>query len=85
MTIRPDDFPESRDADRISDQIIDMANREIRAGVSPLQVFAGAMLGLLGIIRSAPRDRPLSMHAVELAVTECLKSILRVIRKTGRA
>ena len=76
MPKRPDDLPEWADADRISDEIIDLANRETKRGTSPVQVFAGVMLGLLGVMRSAPKERPVWMQLVEMAVSECLRSMM---------
>jgi hypothetical protein len=55
---------EWKDADRISDQITDMINGEIARGVSPVQIFAGLCLGLMGYMRSAPEDAPQSFSAL---------------------
>jgi hypothetical protein len=76
MVKRPDDLPGWEDADRISDRIIELSNEEVGHGVSPLQVFAGVMLGLMGILRSAPEERPLSMVYVESALRVCLDSLI---------
>lgn len=76
MPARGDDLPEWRDADRISDRIIDLSNEECQRGTSPLQVFAGVMLGLMGIMRSAPKERPIEMVGVEAAISLCLNAML---------
>jgi len=80
MAVRPDDLPEWRDADRISDRIIALANEEVSHGVSPLQVFAGVMLGLMGILRSAPLERPIELNGVEAAIRICMGSMMEAKR-----
>jgi len=75
------DLPEWKDADRISDRIMDIANEEVEKGVSPVQVFAGVMLGLMGIMRSAPTERPASMIQVETAIRMCLTSMIESRRR----
>jgi hypothetical protein len=72
----PNDLPGWDDADRISDRVIDLANEEFQRRVSPLQVFAGIMLGLMGVMRSAPKKRPIEMVGVEAAISLCLNSML---------
>jgi hypothetical protein len=81
MPKRADDLPGWADADRISDEIVDLANREFKRGTFPLQIFGGVMLGLLGVMRSAPENRPLSMELVEVAVRECLRSMMASKRR----
>jgi hypothetical protein len=77
---KPDDLPEWKDADRISDRIIDMANEEVRKGTSPLQIFAGIMLGMLGFLRAAPPERPVEMIGVEAAIHLCLNAMIETKR-----
>lgn len=78
----PKDLPEWADADRISDRIIDIANEEVQRGISPVQVFAGVMLGLMGVMRSAPQERPIEMVGVEAAISLCLNSMLEEKRRS---
>jgi hypothetical protein len=77
----PDDLPEWADADRVSDQITDLARAEIERGTSPLQIFAGLMLALLGVMRSAPEGRPMMMELVEIAVSGCLQSMMKTKKR----
>ena len=83
MPVRPDDLPEWKDADRISDSIIDLARTELDSGVGPLQIFAGVMLAMLGLLQSAPRERPIEMVGVEAAIRLCLDSMIQRKRKTS--
>ena len=79
MPVRPDDLPEWKDADRISDRIVDLMNEEInRPGFSPLQMFAGQMLAMMAMLRTAPRDAmPAEMSIVEKALGLCLTAMMQ--------
>ena len=83
MPVRRDDLPEWADADRISDQIIDLARTELDRGIGPLQIFAGVMLAMLGILQSAPRERPIEMVGVEASIRLCLDSMIQGKRKNS--
>ena len=82
MPVRPEDLPEWEDADRIADRIVDLMNEEIkRPGFSPLQMFAGQMLAILAMLRSAPRDAmPAEMMIVEKAIGLCLTAMMQRLK-----
>ena len=72
-------------ADRISDGIIDLLNREVddmRANnrIEPLQLWAGLLLAVMGYARTAPPPVPRKMAAVMRAVAECLQDMIAAIR-----
>lgn len=64
------------DADRISDRIVELINEEVKRKTSPIQVFAGQMLAMKSMLRSAPEDRPVQLDLVEAAIDTCLMSML---------
>ena len=74
----PDDLPEWKTADRISDRIVDIINDEIRQpGFSPVQIFVGQMLAMTAFLRTAEGlARPFPMARVEMAIRECLRSMI---------
>jgi len=78
MPERPDDQPEWKTADRISDRIVDIINDEIRQpGFSPVQIFVGQMLAMVAFLRTAEGlARPFPMARVEMAIRECLRSMI---------
>jgi hypothetical protein len=80
----PDDLPEWKDADRISDRIVDLLRDEAkRPGFSPLQMFAGQMLAMMAMLQTAPEDAmPGELTIVRSAIELCLTSMIRR-RKTN--
>lgn len=75
--MRRTDLPEWKDADRISDRIVELINREAERGTSPLQIFAGEMLALAALLRTAEGlSKPAPMIAVEAAIHACLASMV---------
>lgn len=68
-------------ADRISDGIIDIANRELDAmraagTVDPFQLLAGQLLGLLSLARTMPPVRPASVARALGAAHVCLAELI---------
>ena len=65
-------------ADQISDKIIELANAErLRKDFAPLQLFAGLMLGITGVMRSvAGAGPPKEFIAVHDAIGKCLHSMM---------
>lgn len=60
-------------ADELSDRIIELVRARVDAGVDPIAIYAGLLLGLLGFMSTAPRDgQPASFRRVEEAVEACL-------------
>lgn len=77
MAERSDDLTEWADADRISDSIVDLLNEERkRPDFSPLQMFAGQMLAMLAMLRTAPPDTPQELMLVRSAIELCLHSMI---------
>jgi hypothetical protein len=78
MPVSPDDLPEWKDADRISDRIIDLLNEESkRPNFSPLQMFAGQMLAMIAMLRTAPEEGILvELLIVRSAIELCLASMI---------
>jgi hypothetical protein len=65
------------EADRISDEIVDMLNSEIKKpGFNPIQAFAAQLLALKGYLSTAPHDKPPSLTVLELAIDEVLNDLL---------
>lgn len=64
-----------KDADEISDRIIDLMNARLKAGVDPVSLLAGQLLGLLGFMRTAPPSQPASFRAVAEAAHACLRDM----------
>jgi hypothetical protein len=65
-------------ADRISDQIVDLLNAEIKAnpGFNPVQLFAGQMLAMIAMLNTAEElNKPPELVAVETAISACLQSM----------
>lgn len=78
MHARPDDLPEWKDADRISDRIIDLLREEAqRPDSSPLQMFAGQMLAMMAMLKTAPEEAPEEFFIVRSAIELCLTSMIR--------
>lgn len=67
-----------KEADRISDRIVDLLNEEIkRPGFSPVQLFAGQMLAMLAVLRTAPQDGiPGELTIVRSAIELCLTAMM---------
>jgi hypothetical protein len=65
-------------ADRISDRIVDLLNAEMKAnpGFSPVQLFAGQMLAMVAMLKTAEGlNKPPELVAVETAIWACLQSM----------
>jgi hypothetical protein len=63
-------------ADTVAERIMDIVRQEMkRPDFSPVQVFAGQLLVIVGFSRTAPAPRPVEMDALLSAVDLCLKSI----------
>ena len=65
-------------ADDISDQIVDLVNRELVSGAAPTEIFAGQMLAMMALLKTCeglpvPRELQVVRSSVEL----CLHSMLR--------
>jgi hypothetical protein len=64
---------EWKDADRISNAMVDLMQAEVKNGVSPVSVLAGQLLSLMSLLSTMPRtDPPTSVLMVEKAVAVCL-------------
>jgi hypothetical protein len=69
--------------DRVSDRIIDILNDEEQRPDfdSPISLWCGQLLALLGYARTAPPDRPPEFQAVIDAAHACLTAAVRSGKK----
>jgi hypothetical protein len=70
---------EWKQADRISDAIVDLLNAEIkRPGFSPIQLLAGQMLAMCAMASTCPKSlAPPEYIEVMNAIARCLGSMVR--------
>jgi hypothetical protein len=64
-----------KEADRISDAIVEMMQREVANGVSPVEVLAAQLMSLLSLLSTRPRRSPTTVEIVETAVKLCLNDM----------
>jgi hypothetical protein len=67
-----------KDADRIGDKIVDLLREELKTpGFNPLEMFAGQMLAMMQMLKTAPRDKmPPSLILVQAAIDTCLRDLV---------
>lgn len=65
-----------RQADRISDAIVDLLNREKEApDMHPLEILGGQLLAFKAYLATAPKARPGELMVFEEAVDACLYAL----------
>ena len=72
------DLREWKDADRISDRIVDLLREEMkRPHFSPMQMFVGQMLAMMAMLRTAEGLHfPAELALVREAIRRCLQSVI---------
>lgn len=64
-------------ADRISDKIVDLINEQCKLpDVTAVQAFAGQLLAIMALTRTAPPTAPPEFKAVVQAAERCLQSMI---------
>jgi hypothetical protein len=65
------------DADRISDLIVDLVNQQIKTGISPVDVLAGQLLGLMALMLTAPLEvTPPSLLDLQIQIRATLRDMV---------
>lgn len=68
---------EWKEADRISERIVDMIRAEIEVGTGPTQILAAQCLALKAFISTAPRKMPQSLRVLDEVVTALLQDMVK--------
>jgi hypothetical protein len=66
-----------KDADRVSDLIVDLANEQININhIAPIDLFVGQLLGLLSLLKMPPEVIPPEIILLEMQIRLALGNML---------
>lgn len=70
----------SKEADRISDAVVNLVNDAIKRNVNPLAVLAGLLMGLWSFLRTAPlNDAPPEIASLQSSVLRTLACLVQTM------